>query len=236
MGDALEIVALAVGKVIHGVAVPLGACAVVGYLYDAVDDGVAEVHVGIGHVEFGAQHHRPLYGLGRIHLLEETQVLLDGAVAEGTGPAGLRRRTLLLGNLFGCLLVDIGQALLDEPDGKVPELLEIVGGIVDVLPVESQPLDVAHDVLHIFRIFLGGVGVVEAKVADAAEFLGDAEVHTDGFGVADVDVSVGLWRESRLYASAVLACFQVFLYHLFHKTEAFLLFTCRDIFLFHIYI
>ena len=57
VGDALEEVALSVSEVVHRVAVPLCSCAVVWYLYDAIDDGITEMHIGIGHVQFGAQHH-----------------------------------------------------------------------------------------------------------------------------------------------------------------------------------
>ena len=112
-------------------------------------------------------------------MLKQAQVLLDGTVAERAGHTGLRGRTFLLGYLLRGLLVDVCQALLDEPYGEVPQLLEVVGGIEDVLPVEAEPLDVAHDVLYIFRILLGGVGIVETQVTDASELLSSTEVHAD---------------------------------------------------------
>ena len=57
VGHALKVVALSVGKVIHGVSVPLSACAVVRCVNDAIHDGVAEVHVGVGHIQLCPQHH-----------------------------------------------------------------------------------------------------------------------------------------------------------------------------------
>ena len=103
------------------------------------------------------------------------------------------------------MLVNVCQPLLDEPYGKVPQLLEIVGGVVHILPVEPQPLDVVHDVLHILRILLRGIGIVEAQVTHAAKLLGHAEVHADGFSMAYVDIAVRLWRETGLQSSAVLS-------------------------------
>lgn len=72
VGDAFEVVTLSMGEIVHGVAVPLCAGAVVGCLYDAVHDGVTEVHVGVGHVELGSQDHGSLHCLWRVHLAEET--------------------------------------------------------------------------------------------------------------------------------------------------------------------
>ena len=49
--DALEVVALPVGEVVHRIDVPLRARTVVGNLDDAVDDRVTEVHVGRSHID-----------------------------------------------------------------------------------------------------------------------------------------------------------------------------------------
>jgi len=46
-----------------------------------------------------------------------------------------------------------------------------------------------------FLLFLGRIGVVEAQIALAAEFLRDAEIEGDGLGVADVEIAVGLRRK-----------------------------------------
>ena len=54
--------------------------------------------------------------------------------------------------------------------------------------------------------------------------------------MSDVYIAVGLWWETRLYASTVLACFQVFLHKLFHKAEALFLLTLSHNLFFHILI
>ena len=57
-------------------------------------------------------------------------------------------------------------------------------------------MDVGHDGIDIFDLFLGRVGVVHPQVADAAEFARDAEVEADRFGMADVEIAVRLRRET----------------------------------------
>ena len=63
-------------------------------------------------------------------------------------------------------------------------------------PAVDEPLDVGGDGVDVLHVFFGGVGVVHAQVAPAAELPGDAEVQADGLGVADVEVAVGLGREA----------------------------------------
>ena len=57
-------------------------------------------------------------------------------------------------------------------------------------------MDILLDGLHKLHILLGGVGVVHAEVAKAAELLGGAEINNQRLAVADVQVAVGLRRET----------------------------------------
>ena len=59
-------------------------------------------------------------------------------------------------------------------------------------------MHIGHDRIDILRFFFRRVGVVHANVADAAEFVGDAEVQANRFGVADVEIAVRLWRKTCL--------------------------------------
>ena len=86
---------------------------------DTVHDRVAEVHVRVGHVDLGAQHHLAILYLAALHSLEETQVLLDRSVAIRRGYTGFGRRTFLFGDLLGRLLIDVGLTLLDKADSQV---------------------------------------------------------------------------------------------------------------------
>ena len=178
----------------------------------------------MGHVDLGTQDECTWHGLAAVHEAEEAEVLLDGTVAEGAVGARFRCRALLLCNDLCALLVHVGASLHDEPLGKVPELLEVVAGVVHVVPLEAEPLDVVLYALDVLGVLLDGVRVVETQVALAAVLLRDAEVEGNRLGVPDVEVAVGFGREARLYASAVAAFGQVFLYFLLYEVEASLLF------------
>src|SRR5450830_456065 len=93
--------------------------------------------------------------------------------------------------------VHVGLAGPHEVDGPFVELLEVVRRIVEVLaPLEPQPADVGLDGIDVLLLFLGGVRVVEAQVAAAAELPGDTEVEADRLRVADVEVPVRLRGEA----------------------------------------
>jgi hypothetical protein len=65
-------------------------------------------------------------------------------------------------------------------------------------------MNVALDVLdELFGLALG-IRIVEPQITRAAEFLRDAEIDADGFGMADMQIAVRLGRETRLHAPAVL--------------------------------
>ena len=57
-------------------------------------------------------------------------------------------------------------------------------------------MDVLFDGVHKLGVLLGGVGVVHAQVADAAEFFGRSEIDAQCLAVADVQVAVRLGRET----------------------------------------
>ena len=85
---------------------------------------------------------------------------------------GLGERAAVLADLLGRQVVDVGLAGLDQLDGPLVELLEVVGGEVQVLaPVEAEPAHVLLDGVDVLLLLLDGVGVVEAQVAAAAELL-----------------------------------------------------------------
>ena len=64
-------------------------------------------------------------------------------------------------------------------------------------PVEAEPAHVGLDGVDVFLLFLGRIGIVEAQMAAAAEFLGDAEIQADRLGVADMQIAVRLRRKAR---------------------------------------
>ena len=187
VGDALERVLDGVGEVVHRVAMPGGAGAIVRQVDDAVDDGVAEVDVGRGHVNLGAEAALALGNLTGAHLAEEREALLGGAVAPGGGAAGFGGHAAIGFPLFLGEFADVGLAAADEFLGDGPHLIETVAGVEEGIPLVAQPLDVALELLHEVLGLLGGVRVVHAQVATA----------------------VGLRRETRHHRAIVLAGGQI---------------------------
>jgi hypothetical protein len=183
VGDMLDGVALAVGVVVHRVDAPLVAGAVMVRELDAVQQRVAEHHVGMGHVDLRAEDLLPFCVLAGAHLAEELQVLFRGTVAPRAGDAGLVHGAAVHADLVLRLVIDIGETALDELFGPLVQLLEVVGGVKLFVPMESEPLDVLLDGVHVFGILLGGVGVVVTEVGHAAVLLREAEVQANGLGV-----------------------------------------------------
>ena len=196
VGDALQGVLNGVGEIVHGVDAPLVPLAVVVHVVDAVDHGVPHVEVAGAGVDLGPEGHGPVGELPGPHSGEEVKTLLHRAVPVGALGGAVHVPPHLLHLLRG-QLADVGQALLDEGHGALVHLLEVVGGIVEpVAPVKAQPVDVLLDGLHVLHVLLGGVGVVHAEVAQPAVLLGGAEVDAQGLAVADVQIAVGLRRET----------------------------------------
>ena len=195
--DALDGIGLAVRPVVHRIDAPGVAGALMRGLADPVHDRIAQVDVAGRHVDLGAQHARAVRELAGAHAPEQVEIFLDGSIAIRALAARLGERAAVLAHLVGGQAVDVGLARLDELLGPLVELLEVVGRVKQVLaPVEAEPADVPHDLVGVLLRLFHRVGVVEAQVAAAAEFLRDAEIDADGFGVADVQAAVRLRRKA----------------------------------------
>ena len=225
MGDSFQIVALSMSEVVHGISIPFGTCADVRNVQNAINQWVTEKHVGMSHIYFCTKHKCSRLTFAAVHEFKQAQVLLNRTVAERTVGAWAGGGSLLLGNHFSTLLVNIGTSLLDEPHGKVPQLLEIVAGIIDIRPFEAQPLDVVFYAFNVFRVFFDGVGVIETQVTDAAIFFCKTKVNSNSLSMSDVQIAIGFRGEACLQSSTVFPFSQVFFYKLFNEALAFSLFA-----------
>ncbi len=197
MGDALDGVGLAVREVVARIDLPRRAGARMRRVQDAVEHRIAQIDVARRHVDLGAQHARAVGEFAGAHAAEQVEVLLHAAVAERAVLARLGQRAAIGTDLVLALVVHIGHAGADQILRPAIEPLEIIGGVIEVLaPVEAEPAHVALDGVDIFLLFLGRIGVVEAQMTAAAEFLGDAEIQADRLGVADMQVAVRLGRKA----------------------------------------
>ena len=196
MRDALERVLNWVGKVVHRVDAPLVALPVMVHVADAVDDGVAHVEVSAREVNFRAQRLRALGELAGSHARKQIEVFLDRAVAVRRD-GGLSDVAAVLAELLRRQIADVGKALFDELDGVFIVLFKIVRAIEEpVSPVKAQPVNIGLDRVDILCVFLRGVRVVHAQVAQAAEFFRRSEIDRERLAVADVQISVRLGREA----------------------------------------
>ena len=165
-------------------------------MQNAVEHRIAQIDIARRHVDLGAQHARAIRKFAGAHAAEQVEIFVDAAVAKRRVAAGLRQRAARGAHLVLGLVVDIGLAALDQMLGPFVEPLEIIRGMEEVLaPIEAEPAHVGLDGVDIFLLFLGGIGVVEAQIALAAEFLRDPEIEADRFGVADMQIAVRLRRK-----------------------------------------
>ena len=216
----LQVVALAVCEVVHGIGIPLVSRAPVLHVQHTVHDWVAEMHVGTCHVYLGTQYHPARLHIARVHLAEQPQRFLGRTVAVRALRTRFRRRALLRRDLLGCLLVHVCTSVQYAPLSKVPQVLEIVTGIYHLAPFEAQPLYVALYGTHVFDVLLLGICVVHAQVAYTAKFLRNTEVHCDSLGMTYVQVAVRFGWETRLQASAVLTLSKILHNTFLYKIQA----------------
>jgi hypothetical protein len=98
---------------------------------------------------------------------------------------------------LGIEVADKRLTLLDQAFGKIVKPLEIIRSPAhSAVPFESQPADVLLNGQRVFIGFLFRIGVIEAQVASALIVLRQPEIQADGFGVANVQIAVGLGRKS----------------------------------------
>ena len=201
MGDLLQRVFDGVGKGVHRVDAPFVAGVVVRGAADAVNGWVAHIDVGRGHVDLGTQHSGTVGQLAVAHLAKAGQVLRGRAAAKRAVDPGLAKVAPVVAHLISRLFVHIGATGFDQMLGGAVHEVEIVAGLVGrvvagLAPAEAQPLHRVDDGVDVFGVFFFGVGVVKAQVAHAAVLLGQSEVDANAFGVAHMQIAIGLGRKA----------------------------------------
>ena len=197
MGDALKRILNGVCVVVKRIDAPLVALTVVGGVHDAVDGRVTHIDVGRRHIDLGAQGLCTVGELAVLHALEEVKVFLHRAVAVGAVLAGLCQCSAVFLHLVGRQVANICLAVLDELDRILITLVKVVRAVEHAARGGgTQPVEVLVDGLHIFVVFLGGIGVVVAKVKESAVLFRGLVVDHDGLCRADVKIAVGLGGEA----------------------------------------
>ena len=206
VGNVLDGVALAVGKVIHRVDAPFVACTVMVCMDDTVQKRIAEKHIRVRHINLGTEDLFAISIFAFLHFSEQLEVFLNTAVA----PRALRSRNLdcttACTDFFLALVIYIGKSLLYQFLCPKIELVKIVGCISFILPFEAKPADVFLNGIHIFSILLDRIGVVKAEIGLSAVFFCKAEVDAYAFCVAYMKISVRFRRKACHYAFTLAGC------------------------------
>ena len=209
VGDAFDGVGLPVREVVHRINAPFAPGTVMVGVQNAIHHRVAQVEIGRRHVDFGAQRARAIGKLAGLHALEQIEILFHRAIAIGALFARLGEGAARLAHFFGAQIANEGFAVADHLQRPFVELAEVVGSVVQAIPLEPQPAHVLHDGIDVFGLFLARVGIVEAQIGLAAELVGQSEIQADGFGVAQVQIAVGLGGKARVHAASELAGLQI---------------------------
>ena len=166
---------------------------------DAVEHGVAHIEVAGGEVDLRTQGILALRELAGAHAREQIEVFLDRAVAPGADGGGVHIAAVFA-ELLRRQLAHIGKPFFNQLHGVFVILLEVVRAEEEpVAPVKAEPVDILLNGFHKLVVLLGGVRVVHAQVADAAEFFGRSEIDAQCLAVADVQVAVRLGRETGVH-------------------------------------
>ena len=207
VGDALKCVLDGMGKIIHREDAPLGSLTVMLDVTDTVEDRIAHVEVAALQIDLCAQRVAPFFKLAVLHALKQIETFLDRTIAPGTD-SGMRRIAAVFAELLGCQLADIGKTLADQLKSIFIRFIEIIRTVEEAIaPVKAEPVDVVLNSVDILGVFLGGIGIIHAQIADAAEVLGRGKVDRQRFAVTDVQISVRLgWKAGvDLHAVAAVA-------------------------------
>ena len=224
MSYALDGVLDGMGVVVHRIDAPLVALTIVRNVGYAVDDGVAHVYVGRGHIYLCPEHLGSVGIDARLHLAEELEVLLYAPVAVGRICARLRERAAGGGYLLGREVADVCVAIHNIFFGYFVHSVVIIGGKHELIVFESQPLERVGDGIDVFVVLLGGVGVVHAQIELCAVLVLDGKIYAQRLDVTDVKVAVGLGRETHLQLVAAdfeFSRFEFFVYDLFNEIGSF---------------
>src|SRR5690606_35382836 len=81
VGNSFLVVALTMGKIVHGIHAPFVAGTVVMRFQNAIDYGVAHMHVGRCHIDFCPQYPRSFIEFAGCHPLEQTEIFFGSTVS-----------------------------------------------------------------------------------------------------------------------------------------------------------
>ena len=136
----------------------------------------------------------------RTHALKQVKIFFHRAVPIGAVFTCFGKRATGCAHLFWVQRTHIGLSIAHQRLGIAVNLLEIIRGMSNSLPLKTQPSHVALNGLHIFVTFLNRVCVIKTQEGLALILLGNTKVQTDAFRMTNMQESVGFRRKARDYA------------------------------------
>ena len=133
---------------------------------DAVQQGVAHIHIGVSQIDFGSENVGAVGEFPCPHSPKQIEVFSDGSVPIGAWFTWLGQRAAELTDFFRRTTVDVSQPFLDQSLGVLIDRFEIVGCVEQVVPLETEPADVFLDRINVFDVFFRRVCVVGVSSVD----------------------------------------------------------------------
>ena len=93
-------------------------------------------------------------------------------------------------------MAHVSKSLVDQLNGPLIKLLEVVRRMSDLVGGIAQPLDHVFDADKELFLFFLGIGVIVAKITSSLVSSSVAEIDVDRFGVPNVEDAVGFWGKS----------------------------------------
>ena len=145
------------------------------------------------------------------HPLEQVHILFHRTGSIGTVLARLGQRAAVMPDFLRAQTANVCLTNFDQLNGVFIELVKVVRCVVQMIaPIEPKPSNICLDRFHVFDFLLAWIGIIEPQVTcPALVFTGDAEVEADGFGVSNVEVTVGFRWKSGHDSTFVLVCLQI---------------------------
>ena len=186
------------GEIVHRINAPFIPRSVMRHLHNAIDNGIAHIKVGGGHINFSAENFSAVFKLAVGHTPKQIKIFLHRTVTVGTLLSRLGQSAAILTHLVGGEVANKGKTLFNKFQGTLINIVKIVGSIVDIVPMITQPFYIFHNGVNIFNIFLGGIGIIKTKITTSAVLFGSTEVNADCLCVTDMQIAVRFGRKTGL--------------------------------------
>ena len=165
MGHSLNSIFDRMGKIIHRIDAPFVPGVMVSHMSHPVNNRVSHIDIRRSHIDLCSEHMAAIRKLPVFHSFKQVQIFLYASVTVRAFLSRLCESSPVFPNLFRAEITDKSFPFLNQLDRGLIHLVKIVGSkIQPVLPVCSQPFYICLDGIYKLCFFLGGIGVIKAKI------------------------------------------------------------------------